>query len=127
EPDEWDLNINLENNEAIQKMYRRCVEFMPILKDAVIDAAEPVRVGLRPFRRQGVRLEIEPASCIVHNFGHGGSGVTLSWGCGLEVVGQVTRLLVQREIQSPQRAVVSAGLRHVRLLNPDPNPLSVGT
>ncbi len=41
------------------------------------------RVGLRPFRPR-VRLEAEPTGAgttIVHNYGHGGSGVTLSWGC----------------------------------------------
>jgi D-amino-acid oxidase len=33
----------------------------------------------RPF----VRLEAEPdgARTVVHNYGHGGAGVTLSWGC----------------------------------------------
>jgi len=32
-----------------------------------------------------VRLEREPGSRIVHNVGHGGSGVTFSWGCAAEV------------------------------------------
>ena len=48
------------------------------------------RVGLRPFR-PGVRLEAEPPSApraghgggpaVVHNYGHGGAGVTVAWGC----------------------------------------------
>jgi len=40
------------------------------------------RVGLRPARTS-VRLEAERAGEVtfVHNYGHGGSGVTLSWGC----------------------------------------------
>jgi D-amino-acid oxidase len=40
------------------------------------------RVGLRPVRPQ-VRLEAEPVNgvTVVHNYGHGGAGVTLSWGC----------------------------------------------
>jgi glycine/D-amino acid oxidase-like deaminating enzyme len=39
-------------------------------------------VGLRPFRAQGFRLEAEAfgAKTVIHNYGHGGSGVTLSWG-----------------------------------------------
>ena len=61
EPDEWDLDIGLHNYEPIRAMYRRCLEFLPALADAEIDAAEPVRVGLRPFRRQNVRLERSPA------------------------------------------------------------------
>jgi D-amino-acid oxidase len=46
-------------------------------------------VGLRPGRST-VRLEeAEPLSSgarVVHNYGHGGAGVTLSWGCAREVV-----------------------------------------
>lgn len=44
------------------------------------------RAGLRPFR-PSVRLEHdreEPR--IVHNYGHGGAGYTLCWGCAQEVV-----------------------------------------
>lgn len=94
EPDEWDLDIDFDNDEPIREMYRRCVEFLPALRSAVIDAAQPVRVGLRPFRRRGVRLENEPGTRLVHNYGHGGSGVTYSWGCGLEVVERVEKLLL---------------------------------
>ena len=46
------------------------------------------RVGLRPFRKSGVRLERDHLSdgrTVVHNYGHGGSGFTLSWGCAQEV------------------------------------------
>jgi glycine/D-amino acid oxidase-like deaminating enzyme len=39
-------------------------------------------VGLRPYRRTGVRIEREPfgEKIVVHNYGHGGGGVSLSWG-----------------------------------------------
>lgn len=46
--------------------------------------AKHARVGLRPFRRIGVRLEKEQlpgGRIVIHNYGHGGSGFTLSWGC----------------------------------------------
>ena len=92
EPDLWGLDIGLDNYEPIRAMYRRCLDFMPSLKDAEIDAAEPVRVGLRPFRLQNVRLETEAGERIVHNYGHGGSGVTFSWGCALEVADLVEDL-----------------------------------
>lgn len=48
------------------------------------------KVGLRPARPQ-VRLEVERhgSSRVVHCYGHGGAGVTLSWGCADEVVALV--------------------------------------
>ena len=92
EPDEWDLDIGLHNYEPVRQMYKRCLEFMPALRNGEIDASEPVRVGLRPVRDQNVRLEREAGSRVVHNYGHGGSGVTFSWGCALEVADLVERL-----------------------------------
>ena len=47
------------------------------------------RVGLRPFRKSGVRLErdqLVDSRTVIHNYGHGGSGFTLSWGCAREVL-----------------------------------------
>jgi len=47
------------------------------------------RVGLRPFRKSGVRLETQnlgDGRTAIHNYGHGGSGFTLSWGCAEEVI-----------------------------------------
>jgi D-amino-acid oxidase len=46
------------------------------------------RVGLRPFRKSGVRLEqcrLRDGRVVIHNYGHGGAGFTLSWGCAREV------------------------------------------
>src|ERR1044072_318159 len=39
-------------------------------------------VGLRPFRPEGFRVEAERAGnkLFIHNYGHGGAGITLSWG-----------------------------------------------
>ncbi len=41
------------------------------------------KVGLRPVRPE---IRLERAGRVVHCYGHGGSGVTLSWGCADEVV-----------------------------------------
>lgn len=92
EPRRWSCDIGLDDYEPIRAMFDRCVDFLPILGRAEIDAAEPVRVGLRPFRPEHVRLEREPGTRIVHNYGHGGAGVTLSWGCALEVVDRVEEI-----------------------------------
>jgi D-amino-acid oxidase len=63
-----------------------CAAVEPKLADA---AVLEHRVGLRPGRPQ-VRLETalaDDGTTVVHNYGHGGSGVTLSWGCAEEAAG----------------------------------------
>jgi D-amino-acid oxidase len=57
----------------------RCAEIVPAVRDAPIVS---VAVGLRPAR-PSVRLEAEGR--VVHCYGHGGAGVTLAWGCAVEV------------------------------------------
>lgn len=51
----------------------------PSLRDEDIIA---LRCGIRPHRRGRVRVERQDAfgKLIIHNYGHGGAGVTLSWG-----------------------------------------------
>jgi glycine/D-amino acid oxidase-like deaminating enzyme len=46
------------------------------------DRITAITVCTRPFRAQGPRLDVERvgAKTIVHNYGHGGSGWSLSWG-----------------------------------------------
>lgn len=62
---------------------KRCAEIEPKLHGAQILGH---RVGLRPTR-PAIRLDTEDLdrSLIIHNYGHGGAGVTLSWGCAEEV------------------------------------------
>ena len=49
-----------------------------VSKDRIIRTV----VGLRPFRPSGFRVEKEKLGnkIVVHNYGHGGGGITLSWG-----------------------------------------------
>jgi len=64
------------------------------------------RVGLRPGRKE-VRLEpgwMRDARPVIHNYGHGGMGYILSWGCANEVVGLAGSILgdsVRPVIHSP--------------------------
>ncbi|GHB79483.1 D-amino-acid oxidase [Persicitalea jodogahamensis] len=60
-------------------------------------------VGLRPFRPSGPRVEAEQMGnkLIVHNYGHGGSGWSLSWGTG-----NVARNLV---MATPERKIAMLG------------------
>jgi len=62
---------------------RRCIAVEPRLCGLpVLD----YRIGLRPVRPQ-VRIAVdETHPHVVHNYGHGGGGVTVSWGCAAEVV-----------------------------------------
>ena len=49
-----------------------------------VDASRVIRTvaGLRPYRDSGfvVRAEALGSKKLVHNYGHGGAGITLSWG-----------------------------------------------
>ena len=57
---------------------------------AEIDRLFDITVCLRPFRAAGPRLETEMVGdkLVVHNYGHGGSGWSLSWGSGTLAVGK---------------------------------------
>jgi len=71
--------------DTAQAIVERCTALEPRLRDAAILEH---RVGLRPGR-PAVRLEAErpaPGKLLAHNYGHGGAGVTLSWGCAGEIV-----------------------------------------
>jgi D-amino-acid oxidase len=96
EPSQYDTDLTLDNYPPLREMLDRCQEFLPILRGARLDPVDPLRVGLRPFREGGVRLEIQPDTRIVHNYGHGGAGVTLSWGCALDVADLADAMLAQR-------------------------------
>ena len=66
-----------------EAIVRRCAALRPQLAGARVLGH---RVGLRPVR-DAVRLEREPLSggrVLVHNYGHGGAGITVAWGCAEE-------------------------------------------
>lgn len=70
--------------EAAAAIRRRCAAVEPRLAGAEILAE---RAGLRPVR-PSVRLELEERGegrAVIHDYGHGGAGFTLSWGSADEV------------------------------------------
>jgi D-amino-acid oxidase len=86
EEHQWDTTIDPDVGAAI---VARCCDLVPALRGARV--LEQV-VGLRPGR-PAVRLEegdpLASGARVVHNYGHGGAGITLSWGCAREVVGLI--------------------------------------
>ncbi|MGH8825336.1 MAG: FAD-dependent oxidoreductase [Jiangellaceae bacterium] len=83
--DDW----NLEPDPAVtEQILRRCIVVEPRFRDARVVEH---RVGLRPGRPT-VRLEREDVDGvrIVHDYGHGGTGVMLSWACAREAAALLT-------------------------------------
>lgn len=65
-------------------------------------------VGLRPYRLSGPRLDMQRmgSKILFHNYGHGGSGFSLSWGCADIVTQQVSAIFPKGE----ELAVVGCGI-----------------
>jgi D-amino-acid oxidase len=63
-------------------------------------------VGLRPFRPSGfvVRGEKLDQKVVIHNYGHGGAGITLSWGTAQLAVTEAA------QIETHQAAVIGCGV-----------------
>jgi D-amino-acid oxidase len=79
--DDWDTTLDPATRAAILE---RCIALVPRLAGAPVVGE---KVGLRPARRGGPRVETERTAVgtLVHTYGHGGAGMTLSWGCADEV------------------------------------------
>lgn len=82
--DEWSMAADPSTADEI---VRRCTQVEPRLEGARVVEH---RVGLRPVRH-AVRLEEESigVSRCVHNYAHGGNGVSMAWGCAHEVAALV--------------------------------------
>jgi D-amino-acid oxidase len=78
---DWNLEVDPKDTaDILAKAKLIATEFEDV---TIIDE----KVGLRPARDE-VRLEAERFGdkSLIHNYGHGGAGFTLSWGCAEDVV-----------------------------------------
>jgi D-amino-acid oxidase len=112
EPNEHELSLTLDS-PIIKRMRARCDAFLPGLKSARLDPEYPLAQGLRPFRQRNVRVERElrpqqsavagtiaaVPSRIVHSYGQGGAGWSLSFGCA----GDVSALVEEALLDLPPR------------------------
>ncbi len=87
--------------QAALPIYDRVPPLEPIRAQA--DRLFDITVCLRPFRAAGPRLDTEQIgdTLVVHNYGHGGSGWSLSWGSGT--------LAVQKAMANSPREVAVVG------------------
>ncbi|MEU5820266.1 FAD-dependent oxidoreductase [Streptomyces sp. NPDC047803] len=79
--DDWST---VPDPRTAEEIVARCARVRPEIAGARVIGH---RVGLRPARDAGVRIEAEPlpgGGRLVHNYGHGGAGVTVALGCALE-------------------------------------------
>lgn len=86
-------NCSIDPSATIQ-ILAECSRVLEISPPTVRDE----RVGIRPFRRSGVRVErtsLPDGRPLIHNYGHGGAGFTLSWGCA-RAVAQLARVGVRK-------------------------------
>lgn len=81
QPGNWDLTVD---DKTTAHILDRAAALIPQLRKAKVTGR---RVGLRPARAT-VRCESVRTGDrhVIHCYGHGGSGVTLSWGCADEVL-----------------------------------------
>lgn len=92
---------------AGSKRYDRPLSRQPFVAPRIShDRIVRVIVGLRPYRPSGfvVKRETMDSKTVIHNYGHGGGGITLSWGS--------SALAVRESMGMPvgEAAVVGGGI-----------------
>ncbi|CAF4203863.1 unnamed protein product [Rotaria socialis] len=99
--DDDNIRVDLNDKDGI---WQRCLRLCPSLAQAEIlwDWA-----GLRP-NREPIRVEIETIKhgnkklLVVHNYGHGGNGISLSWGTAVDATRLFSSLLLTIDSQNKQ-------------------------
>ena len=95
----------VSNGENRRPAFAKSPALSPLLLSR--DRLVRMTVCTRPFRSAGPRIEIESfgGKRLVHNYGHGGAGWSLSWGCAAEAA-----RLAMAGGQAQNVAVIGAGV-----------------
>ncbi|XP_066298628.1 D-aspartate oxidase-like isoform X2 [Branchiostoma lanceolatum] len=94
----WNLSPHPTDSKDI---WEGCCQLVPSLRNCKVDHEW---VGLRPSRPE-VRLERETVGRgassleVVHNYGHGGAGITIHWGCAQQVASLVQEALRLQQLK----------------------------
>lgn len=111
EDDNWESYSDYYETDSGEDIPKHIInKNREILKDSIGLDIENYDIhgtsGYRPYREEGIRVEKE--GNILHNYGHGGSGVTFSWGSAVKLTNKI----------EPKKDVIREVKKQIQEYNP---------
>jgi hypothetical protein len=92
--------MNIDGEIIPERVYEVNAAIMNEHSSVSLDTSQiSAKQGYRPYRADGMRIE-EDANGIIHNYGHGGSGVSLSWWSAIQAINYAVDVDVDTSILS---------------------------